>query len=154
MCFAACFIRLGNLCNSEIYGDVTSLPWGFIFELRGETEPKHPTQLYEALSYLILGVVLILLYKYRLDKMYRGTFIGLFFTILFGMRFLIEFIKEPQVGFEEDMVLNMGQWLSVPFILLGIGFLVYSFVKKEPAAIVHPEKSKAKPTHYAKSLSK
>lgn len=154
VCFAACFIRLGNLCNSEIYGDVTSLPWGFIFELRGETEPKHPTQLYEALSYLILGVVLILLYKYRLDKMYRGTFIGLFFTILFGMRFLIEFIKEPQVGFEEDMVLNMGQWLSVPFILLGIGFLVYSFVKKEPAAIVHPEKSKAKPTHYAKSLSK
>ena len=154
VCFAACFIRLGNLCNSEIYGDVTSLPWGFIFELRGETEPKHPTQLYEALSYLILGVVLILLYKYRLDKMYRGTFIGLFFTILFGMRFIIEFIKEPQVGFEEDMVLNMGQWLSVPFILLGIGFLVYSFVKKEPAAIVHPEKSKAKPTHYAKSLSK
>ena len=154
VCFAACFIRLGNLCNSEIYGDVTSLPWGFIFELRGETEPKHPTQLYEALSYLILGVVLILLYKYRLDKMYRGTFIGLFFTILFGMRFLIEFIKEPQVGFEEDMVLNMGQWLSVPFILLGIGFLVYSFVEKEPAAIVHPEKSKAKPTHYAKSLSK
>lgn len=154
VCFAACFIRLGNLCNSEIYGDVTSLPWGFIFELRGETEPKHPTQLYEALSYLILGVVLILLYKYRLDKMYRGTFIGLFFTILFGMRFLIEFIKEPQVGFEEDMVLNMGQWLSLPFILLGIGFLVYSFVKKEPAAIVHPEKSKAKPTHYAKSLSK
>lgn len=154
VCFAACFIRLGNLCNSEIYGDVTSLPWGFVFELRGETEPKHPTQLYEALSYLILGVVLILLYKYRLDKMYRGTFIGLFFTILFGMRFLIEFIKEPQVGFEEDMVLNMGQWLSVPFILLGIGFLVYSFVKKEPAAIVHPEKSKAKPTHYAKSLSK
>ena len=138
VCFAACFIRLGNLCNSEIYGDVTSLPWGFIFELRGETEPKHPTQLYEALSYLILGVVLILLYKYRLDKMYRGTFIGLFFTILFGMRFLIEFIKEPQVGFEEDMVLNMGQWLSVPFILAGLVILIISLKRKVPARLTPP----------------
>jgi prolipoprotein diacylglyceryl transferase len=154
VCFAACFIRLGNLCNSEIYGDVTSLPWGFIFDLRGETEPKHPTQLYEALSYLLLGIVLILLYKYNLKKMYRGTFIGVFFVVLFGMRFLIEFIKEPQVGFEENMVLNMGQLLSIPFILIGIGFIVYSFVKKQPAEIVHPEKPKAKPTNYAKSLVK
>ena len=152
VCFAACFIRLGNLCNSEIYGDVTTLPWGFVFDLRGETEPKHPTQLYEALSYLLLGIVLILLYKYNLKKMYRGTFIGVFFVVLFGMRFLIEFIKEPQVGFEENMVLNMGQLLSIPFILIGIGFIVYSFVKKQPAEIVHPERPKAKPTNYAKSL--
>ena len=86
--------------------------------------------------------------------MYKGTFIGSFFIVLFGMRFLIEFIKEPQVGFEENMVLNMGQWLSVPFILLGIGFLVYSQIKKQPAAIVHPEKKKAAPTNYAKSLNK
>ena len=147
VCFAATFIRLGNLCNSEIYGDVTNLPWGFIFELRGETLPKHPTQLYEALSYFLLGVFQILMYKFRLDKLYRGFFIG-----CFGMRFLIEFIKEPQVGFEQDMVLNMGQLLSIPFILLGIGFLVYSYVKKQPARIVHPQK-KAEPTHYAKSLS-
>ena len=154
VCFAACFIRLGNLCNSEIYGDVTSLPWGFVFELRGETEPKHPTQLYEALSYLLLGIVLILLYKYKLKKMYRGTFIGVFFVVLFGMRFLIEFIKEPQVGFEENMVLNMGQLLSIPFILLGVGILVYAFIRKQPALIVHPEKPKAKPTHYARSLAK
>ena len=154
VCFAACFIRLGNLCNSEIYGDVTSLPWGFVFELRGETEPKHPTQLYEALSYLILGVVLILLYKYRLDKMYRGTFIGLFFTILFGMRFLIEFIKEPQVMFEQNMVLNMGQLLSIPFVLMGIGLLIYSYKKKQPVFAQHPVKQKAQPTHYAKSLAK
>ena len=152
--FAAMFIRLGNLFNSEIYGDVTNLPWGFVFELRGETLPKHPTQLYEALSYGILGVVLILLYRFNLKKMYRGTFIGLFFVILFGMRFLVEFIKEPQVGFEQDMVLNMGQWLSIPFVLLGIGFLIYSHIKKQPAMIVHPQKKKAEPTHYAKSLSK
>lgn len=153
VCFAACFIRLGNLFNSEIYGDVTSLPWGFVFELRGETLPKHPTQLYEAFSYLILGIVLILLYKYRLPKMYRGTFIGLFFIGCFGSRFLIEFIKEPQVGFENEMALNMGQWLSIPFVLLGIGLLIYSFVKKQPAEIVHPQKPKQKPTGYAKSLA-
>ena len=154
VCFAGAFIRLGNLCNSEIYGDVTTLPWGFIFELRGETEPKHPTQLYEALSYAVLGLVLLLLYKYRAKKMYRGTFIGVFFIVLFGMRFLIEFIKEPQVGFEENMVLNMGQLLSIPFILLGVGILIYAFVRKQPALIVHPEKPKAKPTHYARSLAK
>ena len=153
VCFAACFIRLGNLFNSEIYGDVTSLPWGFVFELRGETLPKHPTQLYEAFSYLILGIVLILLYKYRLPKMYRGTFIGLFFIGCFGSRFLIEFIKEPQVGFESEMALNMGQWLSIPFVLLGIGLLIYSFVKKQPAEIVHPQKPTQKPTSYAKSLA-
>lgn len=154
VCFAATFIRLGNLCNSEIYGDVTSLPWGFVFELRGETMPKHPTQLYEALSYAILGVVLALLYRYKAQKMYRGTFIGIFFIVLFGMRFLIEFIKEPQVGFEENMVLNMGQLLSIPFILIGAGILIYAFIKKQPVKIVHPEKPKAKPTHYAKSLAK
>lgn len=154
VCFAGAFIRLGNLFNSEIYGDVTTLPWGFIFELRGETLPKHPTQLYEAFSYAILGVILLLLYKYRAAKMYRGTFIGIFFIGCFGMRFLIEFIKEPQVGFEENMLLNMGQLLSIPFILLGIGFLVYAFVKKQPALAVHPVKQKAKPTHYAKSLIK
>ena len=153
VCFAACFIRLGNLFNSEIYGDVTTLPWGFVFELRGETLPKHPTQLYEAFSYLILGIVLILLYKYRLPKMYRGTFIGLFFIGCFGSRFLIEFIKEPQVGFESEMALNMGQWLSIPFVLLGIGLLIYSFVKKQPAEIVHPQKPTQKPTGYAKSLA-
>ena len=154
VCFAATFIRLGNLCNSEIYGDVTNLPWGFVFELRGETEPKHPTQLYEALSYFLLGVFQILMYKYRLPKLHRGFFIGTFFIGCFGSRFLIEFIKEVQVGFENDMVLNMGQWLSIPFILLGIGFLVYARVKKVPAMIVHPEKKKAAPTNYAKSLSK
>jgi prolipoprotein diacylglyceryl transferase len=153
VCFAATFIRLGNLFNSEIYGDVTSLPWGFVFELRGETLPKHPTQLYEALSYFLLGVVLTLLYKYKAEKMYRGTFIGVFFIVLFGMRFLIEFIKEPQVGFENDMVLNMGQWLSIPFILMGIGMLVYAFIKKQPVLVVHPEKPKQKPTSYAKSLA-
>lgn len=145
VCFAGAFIRLGNLFNSEIYGDATTLPWGFIFERNGEILAKHPTQLYEAFSYLILGLVLILLYKYNVKKMYRGTFIGVFFIVLFGMRFLIEFIKQPQVGFEQSMALNMGQLLSIPFILIGFGLLVYSFIKKTPAEIVCPEKYKPQP---------
>ena len=135
--FAGCLIRLGNLFNSEIYGDVTSLPWGFIFDLRGETEPKHPTQLYESLSYLVLGLILVWLYKKRLDKLPRGFFFGLFLIGCFGMRFLIEFIKEPQVGFEETMALNMGQLLSLPFIIAGIGILVMAFMRKVPARAVH-----------------
>jgi len=132
--FVAALIRLGNLFNSEIYGDVTSLPWGFIFERNGETLPKHPTQLYEAGSYLILGIILLALYNRRLEKLHRGVFIGLFLIGCFGSRFLIEFIKEPQVGFEQNMILDMGQWLSIPFVLLGIGFLVYACKKKVPAA--------------------
>ena len=153
VCFAGAFIRLGNLFNSEIYGDATTLPWGFIFERNGEVLAKHPTQLYEAFSYLILGFVLILLYKYNVKKMYRGTFIGVFFIVLFGMRFLIEFIKQPQVGFEQSMTLNMGQLLSIPFILVGVGILVYSFIKKTPAEIAHPEKVKSQPTHYARGVN-
>lgn len=150
--FAAAFIRLGNLFNSEIYGNITSLPWGFIFDLEGETEPKHPTQLYESLSYLLLGIFLILLYKFKLSKTFRGTYIGIFLIICFGVRFLIEFIKEPQVAFEESMALNMGQLLSIPFVLLGIGFLIYAYIKKQPAMVIVPEEVKKEPTHYAKSL--
>lgn len=134
--FAGCMIRLGNLFNSEIYGDQTSLPWGFIFELRGETVPKHPTQLYEAFSYLILGFLLLALYRYKADKIYRGFFFGAFLVGCFGMRFLIEFIKEPQVGFEENMILNMGQILSLPFILAGICILIFSFIRKKPSLLV------------------
>ena len=153
--FAATFIRLGNLFNSEIYGDVTSLPWGFVFERRGEVEPKHPTQLYEALSYFLLGIFLLWLYVKKLDRVYRGTFIGIFFIVCFGMRFIIEFIKEPQVEFEETMLLDMGQILSIPFIILGIGFLIYAWKKKQPARAVRqvPQSPKPTMTHYAKSLN-
>ncbi len=154
--FAACFIRLGNLFNSEIYGGPTSLPWGFVFQRNGETVPCHPTQLYEGGTYLLLGIVLMWLYWKKLDKLYRGTFVGLFLIVCFGSRFLIEFVKNPQVEFEQDMVLNMGQLLSIPFVLLGIGFLVYAYVKKLPAAAVHPEKTAQKkdPTHFAHSIEK
>ena len=154
--FAACFIRLGNLFNSEIYGGPTSLPWGFVFQRNGETVPCHPTQLYEGGTYLLLGIVLMWLYWRKLDKLYRGTFVGLFLIVCFGSRFLLEFVKNPQVEFEQDMVLNMGQLLSIPFVLLGIGFLVYAYVKKLPAAAVHPERTAQKkdPTHFAHSIKK
>ena len=150
--FAGCLIRLGNLFNSEIYGDVTNLPWGFVFDLRGETEPKHPTQLYEALSYLLLGLFLVWVYAKKLDKVHRGFFLGTFLLCCFGMRFLIEFIKEPQVEFEQTMALNMGQLLSIPFIIGGIAILIYAARSKRPAAIVHPEPVKKEGTHYAKPL--
>ena len=153
--FAAFFIRLGNLFNSEIYGGPTDLPWGFVYERNGETVPKHPTQLYEGLTYLLLGFVLYALYHWRLDKLYRGSFVGIFLVVCFGSRFLIEFVKNPQVEFEESMLLNMGQLLSIPFVLLGIGFLVYAYVKKIPARAVHPElgPKKKEATHFAKPLS-
>ncbi len=138
--FAAFFIRLGNLFNSEIYGRVTDLPWGFIFERNinpaiaddPERLPHHPTQLYEAFTYLLLGVALILIYKFRLDRTFRGFYVGFFLTGCFGMRFLIEFIKNDQVAFEAGMKLNMGQLLSIPFVLLGIAFLVYAYVRRTP----------------------
>ena len=132
--FAGCFIRLGNLMNSEIYGNVTSLPWGFIFERNGEVAPKHPTQLYEALSYLILGLYLVARYRNKLDRTFRGFFFGAFLVGCFGMRFIIEFIKEPQVEFETSMTLDMGQWLSIPFVLAGIAILIYSYRKRIPAS--------------------
>ena len=152
--FAACFIRLGNLFNSEIYGGPTSLPWGFVFERNGETAACHPTQLYEAGTYLLLGCFLLWLYWKKLDKVYRGTFVGIFMIVCFGSRFLIEFIKNDQVDFEAGMLLNMGQLLSIPFVLLGIGLLIWAYRKKLPAYAVHPEAGpKAKPeTHFARPL--
>ncbi|MEF9986466.1 MAG: prolipoprotein diacylglyceryl transferase [Bacteroidales bacterium] len=136
--FASMFIRLGNLMNSEVYGHQTNLPWGFIFSINGEIVPKHPTQLYEALCYFLTGVVLLLLYKFYLDKIKRGLLIGIFFIGIFGSRFFIEFIKENQVSFEQGMVLDMGQWLSIPFVLLGIYLIIRSFIVKTPATIVVP----------------
>ncbi len=116
----AAFIRLGNLMNSEIYGVQTSLPWGFIFERNGETVAKHPTQLYEALSYLLSFVILTYMYWKTRAKNKEGLIFGLFFMFIFGARFFIEFIKEDQEAFEATMALNMGQWLSIPFVLGGL----------------------------------
>ena len=154
--FAGCFIRLGNLFNSEIYGDVTSLPWGVVFERNGETEAKHPTQIYEALSYLTLGLILLWYYWKMADKRWRGFHFGWFLIGCFGMRFLIEFIKEPQVDFEKTMLLDMGQLLSIPFIIAGICILVWSYSAKRPMLAEAPSSKKPvkkEVTHFAKPLN-
>jgi prolipoprotein diacylglyceryl transferase len=125
----AAMIRTGNLMNSEIYGVATDLPWGVIFVRNGEQIAKHPTQIYEALSYLItFGLLLYLFFKTNLRKK-EGFIVGLFFVMVFFSRFMIEFIKEDQEAFEAGMALNMGQLLSIPFVLGGL-FLMFRALKK------------------------
>lgn len=129
---AGCFIRLGNLFNSEIYGHETTLPWGFIFARNGEVVPKHPTQLYEALSYLLIFVVSYAVYLRKGARLRSGVLFGWWLIALFGARLLIEFVKENQVDFEQGMFLDMGQLLSIPFILLGIVMLWLGYKGKLP----------------------
>ena len=149
---AACFIRLGNLMNSEIYGVETSLPWGVIFLRRGETMPMHPTQVYEALCYVLSFFFLLWLYRRWLPKMKTGMFLGIFLILIFTSRFFIEFIKNVQEPFEEGMKLDMGQWLSIPFILFGVGLLIYASVKGKPAML--PQRMSAAQTPLSKSKPK
>jgi len=129
------FIRLGNLMNSEIYGIETTVPWGFVFLRNGEVAPKHPTQIYEALAYLIIFITLYIIYWRKKGEHIQGVLISLTCIMIFTARFFIEFIKEEQVSFERGMTLNMGQLLSIPFVLLGIAWLVYSLKKKKRAVI-------------------
>ena len=136
--FAGMAIRLGNLMNSEIYGYETTLPWGFIFVRDGQTVPHHPTQIYEALAYLSIGFILLPLYFSKLSKkIYRGFIFGLFLILLFGARFMIEFLKMPQDGndaiaAQSGRLLNNGQLLSIPFIVAGVIILIWSFIAKKP----------------------
>lgn len=122
------FIRLGNFMNSEIIGMPTTKPWGVIFE-RVDNIPRHPTQLYEAICYFIILAVMMILYKKGRDRLRNGFFFGLGSVLFFTARFVIEFVKEDQVGFEKGMAFNMGQLLSIPFILIGIGFIIYGLWK-------------------------
>ena len=123
------FIRTGNLMNSEIYGVETNLPWGFVFLRNGETVPKHPTQIYEALVYLFIFILLYNIYKRNQGLFKPGLLFGLFMIFVFAFRFIVEFIKNDQVVFESGMMLNMGQWLSIPFVLFGI-ILLYKTTTK------------------------
>lgn len=120
----ACWIRLANLMNSEIIGTQTDVPWAFIFE-RVDMIPRHPAQLYEALAYLLLFFIMIFLYKGYHKKLHRGFFFGFCLTYIFLFRFFIEFLKENQVEFEDMMSLNMGQWLSIPLVILGLVSIFY-----------------------------
>ena len=121
----ACFIRLANLMNSEIIGKPTDMPWAFVFE-QVDMLPRHPAQLYEAIAYFIFFLGMVYLYK-KSDhgtKLHRGFFFGLCLTEIFTFRFFVEFLKENQVDFENTMTLNMGQWLSIPFVIIGIYFML------------------------------
>ncbi|OFO59037.1 prolipoprotein diacylglyceryl transferase [Porphyromonas sp. HMSC077F02] len=136
----AAMIRLGNLMNHEIYGHATDLPWGFRFienihQWQAGAEPifsapSHPTQLYEAAIYLLVFAVCMWLYWKRDAQKREGLIFGVAMVMIFVGRFLVEFVKNDQVGFEESMTLNMGQWLSIPFVIIGIASIVYSL--KQP----------------------
>ena len=128
---AAFLIRTGNLMNSEIYGHATDLPWGFVFARNHEHLAKHPTQLYEGLSYLIIFFILLFVYKKSGDKTPHGLLLGIFLTGIFGVRFFVEFIKETQVAFEENMTLNMGQLLSIPIVIVGVALIIYTLRKSK-----------------------
>ena len=125
-------VRLGNLFNSEIYGVATDAPWGFIFVRAGETVAKHPTQLYEALCYVVVFLISLWLY-YRADagRKHPGLMFGVGLVGIFLSRFFIEYIKNPQVDFESGMSLLMGQWLSIPFIVAGIVMIFVGLRNKE-----------------------
>jgi len=132
---AGAFIRTGNLMNSEIYGVETDLPWGFVFANTDPSlVPKHPTQIYEAVAYFLIFIILYAVYIKQNGKPRPGFLFAMFMILVFAFRFLVEFVKEPQVAFEAGMALNMGQLLSLPFVLLGIVTL-YFIYRRKPGAV-------------------
>lgn len=130
---AAAFVRCGNLMNHEIVGSITTVPWAFDFTMGGPGVAgtlRHPAQLYESVVYFLLFIGLITYYfKFAKGKVAAGRMAGTTLTVIFIARFIIEFFKEVQVESEIGHVLNNGQWLSIPIIVIGIVLLVYSFVK-------------------------
>ena len=133
----ACCIRMGNLMNSEIIGRPTDVPWAFLFHTNdamvdGVIVPRHPAQLYEALAYLLIFVLLVTVYWWRSRtsvqnaKVGTGLYFGMCITLIFAFRFFVEFIKKEQVDFEKGMPLDMGQLLSIPFVLVGLYFVIRS----------------------------
>jgi phosphatidylglycerol:prolipoprotein diacylglycerol transferase len=129
---AAMCIRLGNLINSEIIGKVTDVPWAFIF-LQEDKLPRHPAQLYEAVFCFLLFILMYWLWKNKRNNFGPGFMFGLMCILLFTERFFDEFLKENQVDFENGHLLNNGQWLSIPFILIG-AFMIWRSFKLTPGA--------------------
>lgn len=122
----AASIRLGNLMNSEIVGKPTGTDWGFIFVQNGEDFARHPAQLYEALAYLVIFAVILLIYRKHKEKIGSGFYFGFCIATIFTFRFFIEFCKEVQVDFEQGMTFDMGQLLSIPFVIGGIWLMLHS----------------------------
>lgn len=142
-----CLIRIGNLMNSEIFGIPTTLPWGFKFVRSAEWHALyegvacHPTQIYEALTYLALFALMMWMYWKKNCGERPGLLFGTFLVGTFGSRILVETIKNDQVAFEATMTLNMGQWLSIPFVVLGIILIIW--------ALAHPRKHISYPDKWA-----
>ena len=125
-------VRIGNFFNSEIVGVFTNSDYGVIFQNRGEILPRHPAQLYEALGYIILFITLVFIYNKTNLKSKKGFLFGFFLMFLFAVRFIVEYVKESQGGLEEQLgIFSTGQWLSIPFILMGIGLMIYSYLSIE-----------------------
>ena len=118
-------IRMGNFFNSEILGNVTEMPWGVIFAHVDEF-PRHPAQLYEAIAYFVIFIGGVLLYKKYPSKVGTLFYFGYCLATIFTFRFFVEFLKEVQSAFEEGMTLDMGQWLSIPFVIIGVASMLYS----------------------------
>lgn len=131
VCLCGAAIRFGNLMNSEIYGSVTSLPWGFIFVRNGETQPMHPTQIYEMLYCLITFALMWWMYWKKEAYKNNGLLFGVFLIGIWGSRFVLEFIKLNQEAFESGLFLNMGQILSLPLIVWGVWLLIRSSRKQK-----------------------
>lgn len=122
-------VRMGNFMNSEIVGIKTDVSWAIVFT-RVDSFPRHPAQLYEAFSYLAIFVLLISIYKFSKAKVQPGLLFGIFLTLVFSARFLIEFIKVKQADYDTSFLLmSTGQALSIPFFLVGLGFIIWSLRK-------------------------
>lgn len=119
---AAGFIRLANLMNSEIIGMPSDVPWAFIFE-RVDMQPRHPAQLYEALAYFLFFLIMMVIFRKKKENVRKGFYFGLCITLIFTFRFFVEFLKERQVDFENALPIDMGQILSIPFIVVGLYFV-------------------------------
>lgn len=139
---AGAFIRLANLMNSEILGKPTDLPWAFIFQ-KIDNIPRHPAQLYESIAYFLIFLLNYALYRRKKDKISPYFYFGFSLTLVFLSRFFIEFLKENQTAVAQDWLLNMGQKLSIPFILAGMLLMILSRFKPDPKwwAISAPKKN-------------
>jgi prolipoprotein diacylglyceryl transferase len=126
----AFFVRMGNLMNSEIIGTQTDVPWAVIFS-RVDLYPRHPAQLYEALAYLSIFAVLLSIYIYKKSKPSSGLLFGVFLSLVFSARIMVEFVKERQASYATEMLFSTGQWLSVPFLIMGLGLIFFSVYKKK-----------------------
>ena len=139
--------RLSNIFNSEIYGNPTDLPWGMLFVNNGDTLPCHPTALYESILAIIAIIIWWCLYNHTKIKQHLGLLTGISALMLWVPRFFIEFLKPVQRDFEEQFLLNMGQMLSIPYIIIGVVLIVWSLKTRaiaEPPQLYHRESRKRK----------